>query len=172
MRGVRRAAGAAMVADGLVGVDVPGRRKRAGLFGSLTLAAVGVVFVVLGIWRHGQHQPYAGGNSATGTVIRHAASHDGNRMMYSRVVRFSTTDGLPAQFTESESSTKRVAIGSTVRVSYLPGDPEGARVIPDTDWIPYGVIALGALVAVAGTVVFVIRLVTLASGIYLLARRS
>ncbi|MFC0504860.1 DUF3592 domain-containing protein [Micromonospora costi] len=168
-RGVRAAAGATLVADGLVGIDVPGGRKRAGIFGSLVMLAVGIVFIWVGWWWHGQHQPYDGGTSTTATVARVTTSRDSDgRTMYSRVLTFTTSDGRPVEFTESERSTRRPAIGSSATVSYLPQDPESARIIPETDWLPYGVIAMGALAALIGVVIFLVRLVSIVAGIYLL----
>ncbi|MER7444461.1 DUF3592 domain-containing protein [Micromonospora avicenniae] len=169
-RGARAAAGATLIADGLVGIDVPGGRKRTGIFGSLVVLAVGLLFVGIGWWWHGQHQPYPGGTSATATVTGVTSSRDTDgRMMYSRVLTFTTSDNRPVEFTEPEQSSKRPRVGSTATVSYLPQDPESARIIPEKDWLPYGIIAMGALAAIIGAVIFVVRLVTLVAGIYLLA---
>ncbi|MEV4812080.1 DUF3592 domain-containing protein [Micromonospora avicenniae] len=169
-RGARAAAGTTLVVDGLVGIDVPGGRKRTGIFGSLVVLAVGLLFVGIGWWWHGQHQPYSGGTSTTATVTGVTSSRDTDgRMMYSRVLTFTTSDNRPVEFTEPEQSSTRPRVGSTATVSYLPQDPESARIIPETDWLPYGMIALGALAAIIGAVIFVVRLVTLVAGIYLLA---
>ncbi|RKN15686.1 DUF3592 domain-containing protein [Micromonospora musae] len=169
-RAARTAAGATLVADGLVGIDVPGGRRRTGIVGSLVVVAVGLLFVGLGWWWHGQHQPYPDGTSATATVTRITTSRDSDgRTMYSRVLTFTASNNQPVEFTEPESSTNRPTIGSTATVSYRPQDPGSARVIPETDWIPYGMIALGALAALIGAVTFLVRLVTLVAGIYLLA---
>ncbi|MGW7213599.1 hypothetical protein [Streptomyces collinus] len=35
-------------------------------------------------------------------------------------------------------------------MSYRKGDPESARIIPDRDWVPYVVMAVGGLTALAG----------------------
>ncbi|MGK5740116.1 DUF3592 domain-containing protein [Micromonospora sp. URMC 103] len=169
-RGARTAAGAVLVADGLVGIDVPGGRKRAGILGSLVVLAVGLLFVGLGWWWHGQHQPYEAGTSTTATVTRITSSRDSEgRTLYSRVLTFTTSDNRPVEFTEQEQSTKRAAIGSTVTVSYLPQDPGSARIISETDWVPYSVIAMGALAVLLGAVIFLVRLVSLITGLYLLA---
>ncbi|MET7666614.1 DUF3592 domain-containing protein [Micromonospora luteifusca] len=169
-RGARTAAGAALVTDGLVGIDVPFGRKRTGIFGSLVVLAVGLLFVGLGWWWHGQHQPYPAGTSTTATVTRITSSRDSDgRTMYSRVLTFTTSDNRQVEFTEPEQSSKRPALRSTATVSYLPQDPGSARVIPETDWLPYGIIAMGALATAVGGVVFLVRLVTLIAGICLLA---
>ncbi|WP_433129536.1 DUF3592 domain-containing protein [Micromonospora sp. CA-240977] len=169
-RGARTAAGAALVTDGLVGIDVPWGRRRPGIVGSLVVLAVGLLFVGLGWWWHGQHQPYPGGTSATATVTGITNSRDSDgRTMYSRVLTFTASDNRRVEFTEPEQSSKRPAVGSTATVSYLPQDPGSARVIPETDWLPYGIIAMGALAAAVGGMIFLIRLVTLIAGISLLA---
>ena len=79
-----------------------------------------------------------------------------------------TSDNERVEFTEPEQSSKRPALRSTATVSYLPQDPGSARVVPETDWLPYGVIAMGALAAAIGGVIFLVRLVTLVAGIGLL----
>jgi hypothetical protein len=168
-RGVRAATGGALIVDGLVGIDVPGRRKRAGLFGSLLMALLGVLLVGLGWYWHGLHRPYPDGIAATATVtkVQTSQSAKGN-VMYSRVYTFQTEDGRRVHFTEPEQSNRRPDLGTTATVSYRPADPEGARVIPQTDWMAFGMMAVGGLIAVVGTVTVGIRLVTLVVGVYLL----
>ncbi|MEV8504916.1 DUF3592 domain-containing protein [Actinoplanes sp. NPDC051475] len=166
--GTRAAAGGALLVDGLTGVDVPGGRKRAGLFGSAFIVAVGVLIACVGWMWHGRHTPYPDGVAATATVTRIETFHQSEKTMYSRVYTFQTGEGRKVHFTEPERSTNRPGLGATAVVSYRPADPEGARVVPDTDWMPYGVMAMGGLVAVLGFGTFVVRLVSLGFGVYLL----
>ena len=169
-RGARAGAGAVLVADGLVGIDVPGGRKRAGLFGSFVGIAAGVAFLLGGIWLHGQHQPYPDGVTTTATVTSFTTATDADgKQMYSRVVSFTASDGKTVQVAENESSNRRPRVGEAVKVSYLPPDPQGARVLPETDWFAYTFIGAGGLVALIALIIFLVRLVTLIAGIGLLA---
>ncbi|MFI6663115.1 DUF3592 domain-containing protein [Streptomyces sp. NPDC050523] len=166
----RAVAGGALVVDGLVGIDVPGGRRRAGIVGSLVMLVVGLVFVGVGVMVHRQHQPYSDGLSATGTVTAVQTSRDHRgRTMYAGIVTFTAASGRKVSFTEPETSTQRPGLGTSVQVSYRKGDPQSARVIPGRDWMAYLIMAVGGLTALSGAVVFVIRLITLIAGLRLLS---
>ncbi|MDG4795746.1 DUF3592 domain-containing protein [Micromonospora sp. WMMD1082] len=168
-RGTRTAAGAVLVTDGLIGIDLPGGRKRAGIFGSLVLIVIGVVFVWFGLWWNSQQQPFPDGVSTTATVTEFTTSRGSEgQTMYRRTLTFTTEAGERIEIAESQQSSKRPVIGSVATVSYLPQDPGSARVVPDNPWLPYSFIAAGALAGVFGVVIFCVRLTSLITGIYLL----
>ncbi|GAA2529318.1 DUF3592 domain-containing protein [Winogradskya humida] len=168
-RGTRAATGGALIVEGLAGIDTPGR-KRAGLFGSLAILAIGLIFVAAGWFWHSQHVPFPGGGTATGTITGAERSRNNdNHTMYAKVYTFTTAEGREVTVTEPETSSTRPERGKQVTVSYRPNDPEAARIVPEHDWLPYAIIAIGALVAVIGLITFLIRLTTLITGIVLLA---
>jgi hypothetical protein len=164
------AAGGALVADGLTGIDEPFGRKRVGLFGSLFVIAVGLVFVGAGFFIHQKRTPFPDGRTTTGTVTGiETTPGSGNRTtQYSRVVTFTTADGTSVSATEPISSSSRPETGETVTVSYRPADPQSARIIPDRDWLFLGVVGLGGLTVLIGLGTFLLRLATLVTGIALL----
>jgi hypothetical protein len=170
-RGTRAAVGGAMVADGLVGIDVPSGRKRVGIFGSLLILAIGVVFVIAGLYVRHQDQPYPGGITTTASVtdVRNVVNKKGHTV-YSRVFTFTSADGRKVSVTESSTSTTRPTIGDAVEVSYRKGDADGARIINDKSWLSLLIIGVGGLTAVLGLGTFLIRLVTLITGSTLLSR--
>lgn len=169
-RTARTVAGGALVVDGLVGIDTPGR-KRGGLFGSLLAAIIGVVFVGLGFYIQHQSQPFADGTATTGQVTAVHITNDKGKAMYSRVVIFATGDGRQVEFTEAGSSSTPAQVGDPVNISYRAADPRSARIVGENTWIPWAIVAVGALVAIVGTLTFLVRLVTLIAGIVLLTRR-
>jgi hypothetical protein len=167
----RTVAGGLLVADGLVGIDTPGR-KRGGLFGSLFAAIIGIVFVGLGFSIQQHSQPYADGVTVTGQVTAvHSSTDNKGKLMYTRAVTFTPGNGQPVQFTEAGSSSTAASVGDPVKVSYRAADPRDARIVGENTWIPLVIMGLGALVAVVGALTFVVRLITLIAGIVLLAER-
>lgn len=165
----RAAVGGALVADAVVGIDMPGGRKRAGLFGAVLIIAMGVLFLGGGLILRNQSRPFPDGVAASGTVTDVSTVNDADgRTMYARVVSFTTTSGQTVTVTESSTSSTRPDRGEAVNVSYRPADPQGARIIPDHDWISLSIVAAGGLVILAGLGVFVVRLITLITGIAIL----
>jgi hypothetical protein len=80
---------------------------------------------------------------------------DQGTVLYSRVVTFTASNGRKVSATEPEARNTRPDMGEKVEVSYLESDPESARIIPERDWLPYGFIAVGVLIALAGLATFV-----------------
>ncbi|GGK78821.1 DUF3592 domain-containing protein [Mangrovihabitans endophyticus] len=155
--------------DGLLGVDVRRGRRRPGIVGSIFMIVAGLLFVWLGWYWHGQHEPYADGVTTTATVTRIVRSegHDG-KTHYGRIFTFRTYQGRNIRVTERERSSIRPELGAPLTVSYRPDDPEGARVVPENDWMPYGLMVWGCLFALIGLAVFTVRLIKLGFGVYLL----
>jgi hypothetical protein len=165
----RAAVGGALVADAVAGIDMPGGRKRAGLFGSVLIVAVGVLFLGAGLVLRNQSRPFPDGVMASGTVTGASTVKDNEgRTMYARVVSFTTKSGQQVTVTEPSTSSTRPDAGEAVNVSYRPADPPGARIIPDHDWISLSIVAAGGFVILAGLGVFVVRLITLIAGIAML----
>ncbi|GAA2555085.1 hypothetical protein GCM10010435_27040 [Winogradskya consettensis] len=170
-RPARTVAGGALVVDGLIGIDTPGR-KRGGLLGSLLAGLIGILFVGLGFYIQHRSQPYADGTTVTGQVASvKASTDDKGKQMYLRVVRFASGDGRQVEFAEQGSSSRRAEVGDPVKVSYRAADPSQARIIGEDSWIPLTIMGVGALVAIVGILTFIVRLVTLIAGIVLLAKR-
>jgi hypothetical protein len=134
--------------------------KTTGLFGSLFIMVFGLIFIGVGYFVHQQRAPYADGVSATakvtGVVQRQSSGGD---TTYSAVFTFTTRDNRTVTATESSSSGTRPNVGETVNISYRPVDPEGARIIPDHDWISLICYAAGGFVVLAGLAHFIFRLI-------------
>ena len=148
--------------------------KRPGLFGSLMVVLIGLVFIVFGYFVHQQRTPYPDGVSATGKVTSVEARKGSNGTTYSAVFTFTTQDNQSVTVTESSSSSLRPHLGDAVRVSYQATDPGGARIIPAHDWISLICFAAGGLVVLLGFANFAARLITvmLAVGLAITAWRS
>lgn len=132
-------------------------RRQVGSFRLLLAFAAGVASVVVGLCLHQQHQPYENGISATGTVtgVKRDISSDG--VLYGRVFTFTTVNGRKVSVAESEYRSSRPAVGASVQVSYRKPDPQSARIIEESFWIPAAFIATGALLALASLAGFVPR---------------
>jgi hypothetical protein len=139
--------------------EVPLRGRRPGLFGSLFVIGFGLIFITAGHFVHQQRSPYADGVSAAGTVtgVKQAQDRDGTTM-YAAVVTFTTQDNRSVSVAESSTSGTRPEVGKAVHVSYRAVDPEGARIIPDHDWISLACYTGGGLVALLGLAHFLLRL--------------
>jgi len=161
------------VVDGLAGIDLPFTgRRRAGIFGALLGIVLGLVFIGIGWWLHTQNQPFPDGVTTQAKVTGvHTAEDRDHKIGYSRVISFTTTTGQQVTFTEGATSSRRPEVGRNLTVSYLPGDPQSARILTGWhgwDWISIGVTGAGAVTALAFLGVFVVRLITLVAGIFLL----
>ncbi|WP_420856195.1 DUF3592 domain-containing protein [Streptomyces abyssalis] len=118
---------------------------------------MGVACIGVGLYVHRQHQPYANGVSATGTVtgVKQDKSSDG--VLYGRVFSFTTLNGRKVSVTESEYRSARPDVGASVQVSYLKSDPQSARIVEKSFWMPAVFIAMGALVTLASLATLVSR---------------
>jgi hypothetical protein len=132
--------------------------KRPGLFGSLSVIIIGLIFISAGYFVHQQRVPYADGVSTTGKVTDVKQRRDSDGTTYSAVVTFTTQDMRSVSVTESSSSSTRPNVGEAVHVSYRLADPEGARIVPDHDWISLICYAAGGLVVLLGLAHLILRL--------------
>ena len=57
-----------------------------------------------------------------------------------------------------------------MQVSYLPSDPESSRVVSDTHWWAYAIIASGVFVVLYGLGTFLLRLLALFARLTLMRR--
>jgi hypothetical protein len=135
---------------------------RQTFFRSLIIVGFGVLFVVVGFVVHRQQSAYPGGTSATATVssIDMAEDKDGNPS-YTAVYAFTAADGREVSFRDLVSSGDRPEIGSTVQISYRPGNPAGARVVRGWDFISIVAVAAGGLVGLLGLRGVVVHLLRL-----------
>ena len=169
--GATQAAGAAMVLDGLVGIDNPlTGRQRAGIFGSLVAAAIGVGVVVLALTLV---KPNIGpGYVRTTAVVDHYnTSLNAGKTEYTAVYVFTDQNQVRREVTSSISSTSRPTIGATQVVAYDPEQPENAVITSGIEGNMWKIMAgIGALFAVLGLGTFVVRAVTLGVGVGLLLK--
>jgi hypothetical protein len=132
-------------------------RRQAGVFRLLLAFAIGVASIVVGLYVHQQHQPYANGISATGTVIGVKRDQSSDGVLYGRVFTFTALNGRKVSVSESEYRSARPDVGASVQVSYPKSDPRSARIVEKSFWVPVLFIAMGALVALASLATLVSR---------------
>jgi hypothetical protein len=150
-------------------VSSPGR-KRVGLLGALFIIAIGLVFVSAGVLLKRDRTPYADGVMTKGTVTGVEEWTDSKRRIsYAPVITFTTTTGEKVTITDSEARDSRPKSGETVQISYRPKDPQSARVIPESDFASFGVMAMGGVTVLIGLGILVLRLIAPANGIALLS---
>jgi hypothetical protein len=129
--------------------------------GQLILGALGALAVLAFIASTVQSRPFRGGVLTDGTVVsietrRTVIRGSGGRRVsrtYAPRVEFIDGHGATQAVTTSLSGGARPAIGSVVRISYLPARPEQARIMGDghTRVGRYLFLVVG-LAAVAGAV--------------------
>lgn len=132
-------------------------RGRVGVFRFLVVFTMGVACIVVGLYAHRQHEPYANGIPATGTVIGVKQDKSSDGVLYGRVFSFTTLNGRKVSVAESEYRSERPDVGASVQVSYLKSDPRSARIVEKSFWVPAVFIAMGALVVLACLATFASR---------------
>jgi hypothetical protein len=137
------------------------RRATTGLISSmltgLFIAAMGGVFALVGLSVMADAEPPEGGVATTAEVIGSVEGYaliDGiARPRFSPVYEYEDVDGQLHRVTDHISAGARPpAVGSTVEVSYLPGEPDSVRRTDvDKDWLWWFVIGGGITFAVGTT---------------------
>lgn len=172
----KQAAGAAMVADGLFGLENPldGKEKRVGIGGALFMALFGLVFMVGGyLVGQSMFQADDGDVVVTGVIVDVTEStrrRDGRTSTtYSPVVSYADpATGESYEVSTGWSSSSRPTIGDDVEVAFPPDNPAAGKILSRTgSWITWGVVALGAIIFLVGIGKFLVRLVTIGFGVKL-----
>jgi hypothetical protein len=175
-RGVDTAAGGALVAEGLLGLDGLGGARRPGILGALKGVGFGLLFaaIALGIALFTTPREIPNAVSATGTVteVTTSSSSSGSRTCGIRAeyVVDGTTYTVGTGY--SSSSLCSTSRGSLVDVRYDPADPANSE-IPESvgmRLIPWGLFGLGILITVVSAVRVVMRAAALGTGGWLLWR--
>ena len=169
--GATQAAGAALVLDGLVGIDNPlTGRQRAGIFGSLIAAAIGVGVVVLAL---SVVKPTIGPGflRATAVVDHFNTSLNAGKTEYTAVYTFTDQNMVRHEITSSMSSSSRPTIGATETVAYDPAQPDNAVITSGFEGNMWKfMVGFGALFVLIGLGTFIVRAITLGVGIGLLLK--
>lgn len=125
------------------------------LFLGLFIAALGGAFAIVGWFTLADLEPPDGGVSTNAVVIGSIESHvliDGiARPNFAPVYEYEDLDGQIQRVTDHTSADVRpLAAGSTVEVSYLPGEPSSVRRTDvDHSWLQWFVV-VGGLTAGIG----------------------
>ena len=169
--GATQVAGAAMVLDGLVGIDNPlSGRQRAGIFGALVAAAVGMGVIVMALTLV---KPNVGPGylRVPATVDHYLTSTSSGKTEYTAVYTYLDRNLVTHELTSSMSSTSKPTLGSVATVAYDPEQPENAVVTSGFEGNMWKfMVGFGALFVVLGTGTFIVRLITLGVGIGLLVK--
>ncbi len=172
----KQAAGAAMVADGLFGLENPldGKESRVGIGGALMLAVVGLILMAGGYFiGRAMFSADDGDVVVSGVVVDFTEStrtrDDRTSTMFSPVVEYTDpATGETYRTGTGWSSSSRPTIGDDVEVAFPTGNPAGGKVLSRTgNWIAWGVVGFGALLFLIGAGTFVVRLFTIGFGIKL-----
>lgn len=87
---------------------------------------LGSIFLAVGFVIRSAYQPYNNGVQTEGTISRVQVSR-GSLTLYATVFAFETEDGEMIEKTSKCRSSYHPRVGATVRVSYRPSHPYGAR---------------------------------------------
>ncbi len=96
------------------------------LFAWLALVAGLIVFMIAG-WAYLRSRPYGDGVTATAIVVDNRPVDIQGATNYRPVVAFEI-DGRRYEIESAIAEGDRLEIGSAIEVSYLPGEPNNARV--------------------------------------------
>lgn len=168
---VRRAVGGVLVADGLVGLEVPGgRRTRPGLVGALGGVVFGLVFVAIGLFLANAGPDTD--SSTSGTVVSTDRQRDSDGDTVCGLTAVFTVDGREyrADSTGRSDSNCSKVIGDSVRVNYSAADPtRGETDDPTSAWFPWVFVGVGAMVALSSIGTAVVRGVSVVAGLRLVS---
>jgi hypothetical protein len=107
----------------------PAKRSFA-YFLHLVFVGGGIILVFVGYNRWAESQPIAGGKTTTGTIISVQSGEDCGRYgcspNYTPTIRFVASNGSTYVFVGPTDSSQ-VSVGDSVRVSYLPSNPNVAH---------------------------------------------
>jgi hypothetical protein len=158
----KEAAGAALIVDGLVGLENPfdGKKTRAGVLGSFGIVPLGVILIAVGIMVGSGLGASGHDVVVDGVIVDFIFEPSESNSLYRPIVSY--TD--PATGTEYEiearwSSAVAPTNGSTTPGAFSPDDPANGKAIAGfAAWIKWGLILLGIAVALTGLVRTALRL--------------
>lgn len=168
-------AGGALIADGLIGLENPLKRKqsRVGIFGSLVPIVVGVIFLFVATTFLSEMTPYKDGVMTTGNVtdVNRSTSRDsdGNQTTTCGVIVDYEVDGVKYTVQSSYSSNSFCGLqGRSIEVSYRPEVPAEGRIITGETKLVRNIFFWSGLFAVvSGLGLFVVRLGSIVFGVWL-----
>jgi len=171
-----RIAGAALIADGLVGLENPlGKQSRSGIVGGAVILAAGILLLAPAARLGSGLGPYPDGIIVAGEVASVALpSGDGSScsMTFRYELAGATYERSPGW---SGSGFCDLVIGDAVEVSVLPDDPGRGRLASNGSravavWLP----RLPWVLVVAGAWTVLVRAISIVAGVwlYLWGRRA
>jgi hypothetical protein len=126
--------------------------RRGAYIASFLILSFGIALLTGGISRHNAAQPFAGGRTATGTIIAVDTGQTCERHRCSRywvpTIQFAA-NGDNFTFTGPQSVTS-LTTGDRVRVSYDPSNPDSARDLTAGDDFAWPQIWFGTLLILFG----------------------
>lgn len=130
-----------------------------GVLTGLLIAVLGGVFALAGWTATADAEPPEGGISTTAAVVGSVQGHaliDGiARPTFSPVYEYEDVAGQLHRVTDHISADSRpLAVGSTVEISYIQGEPDSVRRTDvDNDWLRWFVVGGGVTAALGATIV-------------------
>lgn len=169
-----QALGGALLADGLVGLENPLRRrkdKNPGIVGALLVLAIGLALVFpLASLLRGSHA-YEGGSLVDGVVseVSVANRNGGSRSTCTLSVQYIVEGATYTVDSGSSSSSFCDDQGVQVPVSYQPEQPAAGRPqFAEDEWVYRGVLFVGYALVALGCVCTLVRTAEILIGISLL----
>lgn len=171
-----RIAGAALIADGLVGLENPlGEQSRSGILGGAVLLAVGILLLTPAARLGESLGPYADGEIVQGEVAS-VALPSGDDSTCGMTFRYEFAGGIYERAPSfSASDFCDLVVGDSVDVSVRPDDPARGRLASGAarafgTWIPRA----PWLLIVAGAWTVLVRAISIGAGVwlYLWGRRA
>jgi hypothetical protein len=169
----QQAVGGLLILDGFVGIDNPfAGKKRAGIFGTLAMIVMGVIFMLLPTFIGNVTGMSKMTAQTTGQVVSVGAPQtstdsDGNRSTTCNFTAKYSVDGKQYQSPSSSSSSGacQMTVGQAVNIDYNPSNPSQWM----SDRQMWSIILnifffVGLFVLLSGIVTFAIRLISIIFG--------
>lgn len=101
--------------------------RIAGITTTASLLLLGSIFLVIGFVFRNSYQPYGNGVQTKGRITGFVESKGKSGYLFAEIFTFETEDGETIEKTSRCQGSNYPQVGATVRVSYRPPDPDGAR---------------------------------------------
>ena len=172
----KEAAGAVLIAEGIVGIENPfTSRSRGGLYSSLigVLVGVGLFFYapIVGSLLTGDADDVRVDGVVVDSIEVVTTQDDGTELTMWQPVLEYVDPATESTYTyrSSNNENERPRVGDTAQMAFPAENPAGAIVVESWgQWVRRGIVALGVFIVITGITTFVMRAGALVAGFHLL----